>query len=169
MSLVSQLDSEVGVAELIRDLGVVIRGLARKNENMGRISPKVVTLSLCIVVICITLFLMFENSSSFKSWGFYPAMIHKMEKELQQDGINFTSVILASDPESLARTLKFHCSLPCIQKIVVVWNNLESSASQRNGKFNGCSSDAIEVLVLQQRDNSINNQLKPFTGIDTDG
>lgn len=118
---------------------------------------------------------MCKGTSNFlNSRGVYPAMI-KMENELKQDGINFTSVILATDLESLERTLEFHCSLPCIQKVVVVWNNLESlwDDDKFSTRFsNGCRSSegaAIITHVLQQRDNSINNQFKPFTEIDTDG
>lgn len=131
---------------------------------------KLAMLSLSLFLVC-TVWLLYYNVSTFKSSNHHlPTMLQVMETELKDGGINFTSVLLATNSQSLEEMLSFHCSLPCLQKVIVVWNNLESSLvqQQRDNVFgNYCA--AVNVTVIPQRDNSINNQFKPFYQIETDG
>lgn len=96
-------------------------------------------------------------------------MVKQMETDLKEEGVGFTSVVLGTDIEGLKEALVFHCSLPCLQKIIVVWNNLESPAPTRNSDDSLLTDCAVNVTVLPQRDNSINNQFKPYNEIETEG
>ena len=122
----------------------------------------VMTLSICLIVAVL---LLHWSVPSFHSFTYFPAMADKLATDLTTKGVNFTSLVLATDTQSLNELLLFHCSLPCLQKIVVVWNNLESTVHTDYSDVN-C---AANVTLIQQRDNSINNQLKPFHEIETDG
>ena len=131
-------------------------------EKLGKLA----TFSLSVILVCIV-WLLYGNVSAFKSHNPFPAVLELMETKLKDDGVNFTSVVLATDTETLEEMLNFHCSLPCAQKIIVVWNNLESPVEQDH--YDVVRNCAVNVTVIPQRDNSINNQFKPFDQIETDG
>ena len=119
---------------------------------------------LSLFLLCVVLYFCY-NVGMFTSQKPPPAMVQRMESELEDEGVNFTSVVMASDSDTLQELLDFHCLLPCVQKIIVVWNNLETRVPSRLYNY-PC---AVNVSILPQRDNSINNQFKPFRQIETDG
>ncbi len=125
---------------------------------------KATVMALSIFLIC-ALLLLYWSVPSFHPFTYFPAMADKLATDLTTEGVNFTSLVLATDTQSLNELLLFHCSLPCLQKIVVVWNDLESPVHIDHSAVK-C---AANITLIQQRDNSINNQLKPFHEIETDG
>ncbi|XP_029474465.1 exostosin-like 2 isoform X2 [Rhinatrema bivittatum] len=96
------------------------------------------------------------------------ATLRRQEGFLRKPSLDSFTLIMQTfnRTDILLRLLNHYQAVPCLQKVIIVWNNVGEKPPE--GLWHSLGPQRIPVMFQEQAVNRLTNRLQPFQGLETD-